>query len=99
MAGPIYSLFMFKPTQAWYQLSKEEQDKLMAKVGEALDRVGGKSVLMCNSAWSNEQWLGFGVEEYPDIEAVQKSKQILLELDWYRYVEGVSLLGSKWESS
>ena len=36
-------------------------------------------------------------EEFPDIEAVQKHAEDLMELDWYRYIEGVSILGTEWE--
>jgi hypothetical protein len=99
MAKPIYKFFLAKPTEAWYQLSKEEQDGLMAKIGQALEKVGGKSVLMCDSRWSSEQWMGFGVEEFPDVEAVQKLTEIHNELNWHRYIDGMSVLGTEWEAS
>ena len=99
MAGPIYKLWMFRYTEAWYQLSEEEQNSLLAKVVEALEQVGGKTVLTCVSAWSSEQWLTFGIEEFPDIETVQKHTEDLWELNWFRYLEGTSMLGTKWEPS
>jgi len=68
MAGPIYKLWMFRPTEAWYQLSKEERDSLANKVMEDIEKFG-KSVLMCTPTWSTERWYLFGVDEYPDIEA------------------------------
>jgi ubiquinone/menaquinone biosynthesis C-methylase UbiE len=34
-AKPIYKVFLCKPTEAAYQLSQEEQNSLMAKVGDA----------------------------------------------------------------
>ena len=76
MAKTIYKMFQTKATEAWYQLSKEERDALMSKVSESLKSVGAKSVLTCASLWSSEQYVIFGVEEYPDIEAVQKHNQI-----------------------
>lgn len=39
----------------------------------------------------------FGVEEFPDIEAVQKLAEMHDELNWHRYVEGMSVLGMEWE--
>jgi hypothetical protein len=54
-------------------------------------------VLLCNSEWSNEQWSGFGVEEFPDIEAVQQFSRALSELNWGRYLTGITTLGTKWE--
>ena len=99
MAKPIYKLYLFRPTEAWYQLSQEEQDGLMAKIGEAREKVGGKTVLECDSRWSSEQWMGFGVEEFPDIKAVQKLSEIHNELDWYRYIDSTTVLGTEWEPS
>jgi len=42
MAGTIYKLWMFRPKEAWYQLSKEERDNLSNKIDEDLEKVGGK---------------------------------------------------------
>ena len=96
MAGPIYKLWMFRPTEAWYQLSKEERDALGNKALEDIEKAGGKSVLMCSPTWSTERWWLFGVDEYPDIEAVQKFTRILSGRDHFRYIESYSMLGTKW---
>jgi hypothetical protein len=56
MAQPIYKIFMGRFLEAWYQLSKEEQNNLIAKLNEALEKVGGKRPLLCNSNWSSDQW-------------------------------------------
>jgi hypothetical protein len=56
MAQPIYKLFMGRFLESWYQLSKEEQNSLVAKLNEALEKVGGKRPLLCNSHWSSDQW-------------------------------------------
>ena len=95
MAKTIYKMFQTKATEAWYQLSKEERDALMSKVSESLKSVGAKGVLTCASLWSSEQYVIFGVEEYPDIEAVQKHTQNLWDLNWFRYIESTSTLGTK----
>jgi hypothetical protein len=99
MAGPIYKLWLFKPSEAWYQLSKEERDSLGNKVMEDLEKVGGKRLLMCTPLWSSEQWMLFGVEEFPDIEAVQKFTALLYERDHFRYIESMSMLGIEWTPS
>ena len=99
MAGPIYKLWMFRPTEAWYQLSQEERDGLGNKALEDIEKAGGRSVLICIPTWSSEQWMMFGVDEYPDIEAVQKLTELLNERDHYRYIESVSMLGTKWSQS
>jgi Family of unknown function (DUF6616) len=99
MAQPIYHLFLVRPTEAWHQLSHEEQDNLFAKVGEALEQVGGKAVLLCNSRWASEQWPYWGVEQYPDLEAVQKHDELLNAFNWHRYMESMTFLGTEAPSS
>jgi hypothetical protein len=95
MAQPIYKLFMAKPSQAGYQVAQEEQEKVFAKVEEALEQVGGKRVISCDSGWASEQWTFWGVEEFPDVEAVQKYTALLNELNWFQYVDSFTLLGTK----
>ena len=99
MAEPIYKLWMLKPTEAWYQLSDEERASLMAKHAESFEKVGAKLIVRCTSLWSSEQWALFGVEEFPDIEAVQKHAEALFEAEHFRYLESMSLLGVAWEPS
>jgi hypothetical protein len=95
MAQPVYKVFLVRRTEAAYQLSPEEQASLLQKVGEALDQVGGKRVVLCDSNWSSEEWPGFGVEVFPNIEAVQKHAQLLNQLNWYRYIESITVLGTE----
>lgn len=97
MAQPIYKFFMAKPSQAGYSQTQEEQQKLLAKLEEAFAKVGGKRVILCNSGWASEQWTFWGVEEFPDIEAVQKYTELLNELNWLQYLDSFTLLGTKSE--
>jgi len=55
MAQQIYKLYLGKTTEAWHQLSADEQHALLAKVNQALDHVGGKRIIMCDPTWSTEQ--------------------------------------------
>src|SRR6185436_14746358 len=94
MTGPIYEMFRVGGNEAWYQLSKEQQDALFAKVDEGRKSVGGKVLISCDSSWNSEQWLFWGVEEFPSLEAVQGFTRCLMELNWFRYVESDILLGT-----
>jgi hypothetical protein len=98
MAGPIYKMFYLRMKEAWFQLSKEEQDAIFVKMDEAMKSVGGTSMLMCESAWNSEKWWYWGVEEFPNIEAVQEYARCLGELDWFRYCESETLLGTKMQA-
>lgn len=95
MTHAIYKLFLGKFTPAWHQLGNEEQHALRAKVDHALDEAGGKSVIMCDPSWSTEQWHYWGVEEFPNIEAVMKHTKLLADLKWERYAETMTVLGTK----
>ena len=95
----IYKLFMLRPSEAWYQLSKEAQDELTGKVNAALTKVGAKRIVLCDSSWASEEWLAFGVEEFPNIEAVQAHAKLLIELNLNRYFVSSTLLGTEWQSS
>ncbi len=95
MAQKVYKLYMFKPTEAWYQLSEKEKNKYRTKVRETVGKVGGKEIIACFSGWNSEQWLGWGVEEFPSIEAAQKHHALLVAFDWFRFCESNSFLGTE----
>ena len=96
MAEPIFKFFMGRFLEPWYQLSKEEQDSLQAKLRDAKKKFGCTQPIVCNSSWSSDQWWFAGYEVFPNIEAVQKYMATLQELNWFRYTESTSVLGTKW---
>jgi hypothetical protein len=97
MAEPIYKIFMGRKLEAWYKLSQEERNSIEAKLIEALKEVGAKRLIVCNSSWSSDQWSFAGVEEFPNIEAVQKYMAVVNDLNVFRYVESTNVLGTKME--
>ena len=66
----------------------------LPKVSEASAKVGGKNIILCNSTWSSDEWEFFGVKVFPNMEAVQKHSELLVALDWFRYVKSTTLLGT-----
>ncbi len=94
MSEPIYKVWRTGVKEAWYQLSKEEQEALFARNEEARKSVGGKTIIFCRSGWSSEHWLFCGVEEFPSMEAVQEFAKCLEDLNWFRYFEADVLLGT-----
>jgi hypothetical protein len=95
MAQPIYKVWFAKYKEPWYKLTTEEQNKLAAQDAESLKQVGGELIMMRMSVWSSEEWLAWGVEKYPDIEAVQKHAMNLFALNWFQYVDGKTYLGTE----
>jgi hypothetical protein len=98
VATPIYLLVLGKGyTEAWYRLSKAEQDALWAEA-EAIDqRAGAVWHIACNSRWADEETFAWGVLEYPDMESYQKKVAELEELHWWRYFQAKTILGTKIE--
>jgi hypothetical protein len=99
MTQPIFKMFMFRNTEAYYQASEEERNEVLSKLDAAFQKVGGKRLVWCNSYWSSDQWQVFGVEVFPNIEAVQQCSQAMNELNLSRYVESMSLLGTEFPAS
>ena len=93
MAQPIYKVYMFKYTEAWYQLSKEEQDQHNAKIAEIMKQVGGETIKLCVSVWCSENWMAWGVEKFPSLEAVQQQSMLLFNINHFRYIESNTYLG------
>lgn len=94
MAAPICKVFIGKVTEAWYAISKDQQDELLAKVNAAREAAGGRLIAICDSSWASEQYQFFGMEEFPDIEAVQRFQAALNEFGWQRYTDSITALGT-----
>jgi hypothetical protein len=95
MEQQVYKLWQGRWTEAWHALAAEEQRRLLGQAQKALDTAGGKQLVLCSAAWSNEQWPFFGLEEFPDIDAVHRHAQLLLDLNWGRYIESRTTVGTQ----
>jgi len=95
---PIIKMYFSKYREAWFSLSEERKMEIELEARGKFKEVGGKAIIRCASYWSNEGWTWFGIEEYPDIEAVQRFAEFLVELGWPRYVESKTYLGTRQES-
>jgi hypothetical protein len=93
VAQPIYKVWFMKYKESWYKLSAEEQNNLMAQNAAFMQQAGGELILMRACVWSSEEWLAWGVEKYPDIEAVQQHANNLFGMNWFEYVESKTYLG------
>lgn len=94
MSEPVYKLFIVKRfTDAWHQLSKEEQDTFVAKTQASEAALGREFVLTCDSRWANEDTAWWGVVKYPNVEAAQQF--VAQNEDHWRYIESKSILGTK----
>ncbi len=94
----IVKVWFSKPREAWYSLSEKEQKDFFKKEQEMAKKLrakfGIKTINTSKSLWSNEEWFEFGMEEFPNIEAVQEYNEQLSKLGMYKYFEAKVLLGT-----
>jgi hypothetical protein len=95
MSKPIFKMSLVRPTEAWYALSPEEKKALAAKSWANNAAVGAKMLVQCDATWSNGEWSMFQVEEFPDMEAVQKHRELQNSINYSRYANQKILLGTE----
>ncbi len=57
--------------------------------------IDGITVLACNIDWSTEEYNGFGVIAWPNIEAIHTHVKDLAKIGWHRYIHARTMLGKK----
>ena len=85
MEGPICVLWKAKRTQAWYGLSEEEANDLLAKDSQSIVDLGGRNVITCDSRWGSERWEYLGIDEFPDLDAHLAHINAMDEIHLFRY--------------
>jgi hypothetical protein len=94
--APLYRVFLMKYTEAWYALSQAEQDQWVTKLGQAHEQFGSKAIMIATSAWAGEEFLAWGVESFPSLEALQGRTLAVNDMGWFKYASATSLLGVPW---
>ena len=95
---PIVKVSFFKPRESWYRLPANVRNDIWDKAVDKLSELGAKLLTnFCNCYWSNEEWPFFSVEQYPDIEAVQKFEDYLMKNGWHVHIESKLCLGTPME--
>lgn len=98
MSKPIYKLWIIKNTPELMSLMAKDPEavaRLQAFSAQSLKDVGGKLLVYCESLWASEENAVFGVEEFPDLDAVQKHTAKMMQGGWFQYVQSFSLLGTQ----
>jgi len=95
MTRPIFQLWMMCYTAQWYALSQAARQELMAKIAQITKEAGGEALFFYQALWSSERWLAFGVNRFPDLEAINKNAMGLYAIDWFNYVESQVFLGTE----
>jgi hypothetical protein len=93
----IYRMFLARPREPWYRRSAEQQRSLLGTVTVTLDDIGGTRVMLCDSSWAAEEWPVFGVEQHPDLAALQKHEALLVQPHRPLHLEAHTLVGTEWQ--
>ena len=95
MSLPIVQLILIRGyTEAYYQLSDEEQEKLWTQVYNVITASGAKAIgPKYNTRWSNDTYAEFFMLEHPTIEAAIAYTSGIEQLELFRYVDRQSILG------
>ncbi len=57
-----------------------------------------KWIAAANCYWSSEEYQGFGIMAYADIDAIQRHFANLEQIGWPRYMRARTLLGTLWSA-
>ena len=98
MNTPIYQIFYIKNSvaanQAWKALSETERSALVEQERASRAEVKAKEIVICNSAWADEEHPAWGVLSFPDLTARIQHTRTLQKLGWFDLVEAFTLLGT-----
>ncbi len=94
MSRTFYKLCLIRGfTEAYHQLSQEEQGGFWAQLEETLTGLGVKMVgPQYNCRWSNDKYSMFFIIEYPDIETSIADTAAVEKLGLFRYLQSETIL-------
>ncbi len=79
--------------EAGYALTAEERAAKMAQV-DAARRDCARVLVQANARWSGNGVASFGAELYPDLEALKNHTANLEKIDWFRYIDSETIIGT-----
>ena len=94
-SGGVFKLWFVNPTPAYNQLDEQKLAAIYEQHNAGFTRAGGKSLIFASS-FSSERYTHFGLEYFPDLDAVRAFSDHLAEIKWHQYFDGDILLGTQW---
>jgi hypothetical protein len=97
MGKPIYHLVVannnIARNLAWKALAESERKTLEDQEQAAMEAVGAKVILVCDSAFADEMHPGWGVVRYPDLQARIDETRTNRKIGWLDINDAFTLLG------
>lgn len=92
MDTPVFKLWLAKPRLEAFLLPQERFNEFGQKHAQAQKDLGVRN-LISGTVWSDERYTGFGVEWFPNWQAVREYHRCLDELHWFQYLQSEIFLG------
>ena len=99
MDTPLYKVYLLRRLPSYYQAQPEDINALRSAMALHQRELGVRDLFNGGTAWSNERYEFFGVEFYPNLNAVQEYTRRLMELKFYQYFDTESYLGIPMDNS
>jgi hypothetical protein len=91
----IIRIMFAKIKPAFHELTEQEQQEFMSKDRKRMEELGYKLHFMLDCSWSTDEWQFIGIEEWPNMEAIEKiNKFYEEELETSKYAEYKTYLGT-----
>lgn len=90
---------LWKATQAWIDLSKDERGNYMNQLGPAIEQMVESGVEILNwgsidqSTYKKVDYDFFAVWKFPSIESAESFEKLVEGAGWYNYFEQVNAMG------
>lgn len=93
---PLVKIILFKPKESFYRKSPEERINFTNSVIDKQKEFGVKTLIpFCKCFYTNEEWTHFAVEEYPDLETLEKYNDWVFSVGMQRDWESRVYLGPR----
>lgn len=90
---PVYKLYIVKLNIEATKVPKELAIEMGQKHDEYMAQVGGRTLIDADMSWSNEEYDAFGIQEFPNLEALMQFNDCLKQLHWFDYITSKTHLG------
>jgi hypothetical protein len=92
----IYTLYLAKFAEGWYQLSEAEQQQQFDHLRQLQETLEIKPLVTCNAPRGNDQCEVWGVEECPSLTTAKQYISRLEAMGWFRYLDRMNFLSPAW---
>ena len=88
----VYKLFITRGTDLYFTAAESEREQNLKNINTVMAQVGGKRLMVCETLTS-EEWMFFGLEQFPDMDAAMKYQMLLRKARPKRYTHSLIYFG------